>query len=229
MKESRYCWAEFLQSLSNPWKNHVDTVTTTKLSQENQGFCEIFPDVGVVQRESQGCLPIFNPMQVQDIDKFAPFAPKVFSPQNYSTVEKDWGCLPFHWLSQFDRIDSQFSSFQVWFEDAIALHPSNPRFLVGDEDLAIMPTCRSKVLNIKLGKAITQVQLWLSGSAPVRVSAFDKGDRCVATVQTPELLETGENLKYPAQLATLDIQNASYLRIDSKSPYILTRFFLKLS
>jgi hypothetical protein len=165
-------------------------------------------------------------MQVQDIHNLASYCgPAVKRPVTSATASP-WTYLPIHWLEHCQKVDRQFANLQVEFESAIAVQPSNPRFQVGHLPIAIMSPDQGKLLNVTVGKTIKAVEMWLMGSRSVTVSALDKTGHCVAIARTQDLDdETIPRLS--AQRITLETQAADAIRLDSKSPFVLTRFAIQ--
>jgi hypothetical protein len=166
-------------------------------------------------------------MQVQDIDNLAPLRSQTSSWSAPSEATHRWKCLPFHWLEHCQRVDSQFLGFQVEFESAIAIHPSNPRFQIGNLPIALMAPRKGNHLKVNVGINVNSVEVWVVGNRSVAVSTLDDQGHCIAMRQTQDFSETESISKLTAQSVVINTQSVSTLCIDSRSPFILTRFAIQ--
>ena len=162
-------------------------------------------------------------MQVQTIDTLANavLRPPVLQSEP-ALSQWGWHCLPLHWLENFAPVAAQFTPWQVQFEGAIAIRPSNPRFQTMADALVIMPNQAGKSLKVNLGPTIDEIDLWVVGSEAVTVSLLDAVGHCVAVATTTPAPTAPNPITYPTQRLTLDTHNAHRVRIDSRSPFILT-------
>ena len=166
-------------------------------------------------------------MQVQETHDLASSRLQAAYRPASSTTANTWKYLPIHWLEHCQRVDSHFSGFQVEFESAIAIHPSNPRFQLSDLPIALMSSGQGKSLTVTLGEAITAIEVWLLGSEAITVSALnDNGDR-TETVRTQDVSNDETAVQLSAQGVTVETRSASTIRIDSRSPFLLTRFAIQ--
>ena len=167
-------------------------------------------------------------MQAQDIAKLMPRLLPSPHRQKQATAApaQSRKYLPIHWLENYEPVNTQFSRFQVEFEAAIAVRPSNPRFQGGDLPNAIMACPQGLSLKAKIGPDIQQVEIWVVGSRAATVSALDEQGHCVAIAQTAKPIRHPDELAYPAQSVVVDTHSACALRIDSKFPFLLTRLAL---
>lgn len=185
--------------------------------------------VRVDYRELQGCLPQFNPMQVQDLQRLASSllqAPDLPAP---SASVKTFKYLPLHWLDPFVRVDTQFSGFKVTFESAIAFHPSNPRFYRGDRPLALMSPDQGKTLKINIASTVNKIEIWLVGGKSIMATALNEAGQCVAIAQTPDSEDDKENCQLYPRKVTLETGTAKVVHLDSTSPFMLTRLGVELA
>ncbi|MGD1943724.1 MAG: hypothetical protein ACFB0G_20710 [Leptolyngbyaceae cyanobacterium] len=170
-------------------------------------------------------------MLVQEIDSLTSSVwPAARVPQ--AAPAQPWRCLPIKALNNFEWVDRQFAAYQVWFESAIAVRPSNPQFHASDRSIALMPASHEHSLKISVGEAVTEIDIGLISSRPVTLSLLDDQGHCRALVNTITLPSTpveqsATDPKYPIQGITLNTHNATTLRIDAKEPFIMTHFLLK--
>ncbi|WP_204137849.1 hypothetical protein [Halomicronema sp. CCY15110] len=142
-----------------------------------------------------------------------------------------WQRLPLQQLTNYERIDHQFSGHQVWFESAIALRPSNPAFQARESTLTLMSQARDTGLKVTLGEAITEIDFGFISSAPLTISCLDAQGHCVALwqadldAQPTTLTKTAG--RPMAQGVSLDTRGTKTVRIDSRAPFVLTRFWIK--
>lgn len=207
-------------------KNRHGGKPPLKVSQGNQALCEIVSVEPVDYRELQGYLPPFNPMQVQEINSLAQLASETATLPDPSQERACSNCIPMSWLRQFDRVDSQFSSLQVWFESAIALYPSNPKFQADLSPVALMPTQQGRSLKATLGSCITKIEVTLTGDQSIMLSILDNEGHCVASTQTETKPRSNhQDLdQYEPQKIVLETKGSKHLRIDSRAPFIITHF-----
>ncbi|MEO0987132.1 MAG: hypothetical protein AAFY20_16495 [Cyanobacteria bacterium J06639_14] len=138
-----------------------------------------------------------------------------------------WRLLPIAYLDNFEKMASQFASLGLRFEDAIALRPSNPRFLNESGSMIIMPMGRNRSLKVKVEKSIPKMHLWLVGSQEITVSTLNAHGHCTAMAETSKVSRIEDDESYPEQSLTVDTRMAKVLHIDSKAPFVLTRFAIK--
>ncbi|MDB9529170.1 hypothetical protein PN498_24470 [Oscillatoria sp. CS-180] len=168
-------------------------------------------------------------MQVQEIDNLAPLGSYDSSQQEQETDKNARRRLPIDWLEKFERVESQFSSLHVQFESAIALCPSNFRFQSESVSLAIMPMHQGRSLKVSLKSFVSDIEVVLVGSQAINLSALNNDGHCVAKAQTEVPPDVEGDTQYVPQRIVLDTQGASVVRIDSRSPFIMTDFTLKYS
>ena len=202
-----------------------------QLSQGVRAFYEIAQVVDVDHRETTGCLSSLKPMPVQEIDSLTSSTLPVAGQPQPATLQP-WRCLPIKSLNNFEWVDRQFAAYQVWFESAIALRPSNPQFHGSDRSIVLMPASQEHSLKISVGEAVTEIEIGLISSQPVTLSLLDAQGHCRALVNTITMPSTpvehnDNDPKYPTQGITLRTGNATTLRIDAKEPFIMTHFLLK--
>ena len=167
-------------------------------------------------------------MFTQDIwDVLAPtivHTPVLESPY---TTQLDWQILPIAYLCNFEPIVSQFQPFGLQFEDAIAIRPSNPSFLAGAGGIAIMPIGRCSGFKVYFENVVSETSLWLVGSQPVSVSCLNAQGHCVTKVQTVTASSHEPHRSYPERSIVVNTRATKVLRVDSKAPFIVTRFAIK--
>ena len=203
----------------------------SQLSQDVRAFCEIAQVVDVVHGDSTGYLPSLKPMPLSGIGSLtSPVLPAAKQPS--APTARDWRCLPIKALNNFEWVDRQFAAYQVWFESAIAVRPSNPQFHGDDRSIVLMPAPCEQGIKISVGEAVTEIEIGLISSQPVALSLLDAQGHCRALVNTiaspaTSVEQSAPDPKYPTQGITLRTGNATTLRIDAKEPFIMTHFLLK--
>lgn len=208
-----------------------------KLSHSPDAFYAISRTAAVEKIESQGCLPTRTVMHTHAIDTAAicdqqpPRSESSIAAQ-ISVLPSLWRCLPLQQLANFEVIHQQFAAQQVWFESAIALRPSNPMFQVADEPLTLMAHARDTGLKITLGGHITEIDFGFISNEPLMISCLDDQGHCLAIFKDATRVGPAqEETAYPETPTirgiSLDTRGAKTLRIDSRAPFVLTRFWVK--
>lgn len=90
-----------------------------------------------------------------------------------------------------------------------------------------MSATRSRTLKIRVLKDISFMHLWLVGSEDITVSTLDTKGHCTATAETSKMPYADAHNPYPEQSLTLDTRTTEILLIDSKAPFVITRFAVK--
>lgn len=197
-----------------------------KVSQSNRSFCAIASLADVDHHESQGYLPRLSAMQVQEINHLTELASETAALTEHRQERAQTKYIPMGCLNEFDPVDSQFATFQVWFGSAIALYPSNPKFQSGISSVALMPTQQGRSLKVTLGNNVAKVEVTATGSQPVVLSTLDAQGYCVTSTQTQAELRLKNDLltQYTPKKVVLDTVGSQHLRIDSRAPFIITHF-----
>ena len=162
-------------------------------------------------------------MQVQDLNNLASSllqAPDLPAP---SASVKTRKYLPLHWLAPFTRVDTQFSGYQVTFEAAIALRPSNPRFRIGNVPLALMSPDQGKTLIVNIGTTVNRLEIGLIGGKAITATALNAAGDGTAITQTPNSDGDEHNSRFYPHRVILETGAAETVRLDSTSPFMLTR------
>lgn len=133
-----------------------------------------------------------------------------------------WKTIPIPQLNTFEPIGRQFLPFGLIFEDTIALRPSNPRFLLPNCPMVLMPTGRCKGLKVHLKSPMSAIDLGFMGSKAITVSALDAKGHCVAVTKTETISPLDIKQVYPEQFVRIRTGNAKVLRIDAKAPFVMT-------
>ena len=142
-------------------------------------------------------------------------------------AKPNWRLLPIGYLSNFEYITGQFAAFGLKFEDAIALRPSNPRFLHAVGPRVLMSASRRRTLQVNVLKPIPSMHLWLMGSEEISVSTLDAQGNCTAVAETSKMFSFDADDPYVEQSVTLDTRATKTLLIDSKAPFVITRLAVK--
>jgi hypothetical protein len=136
-----------------------------------------------------------------------------------------WARLPIEELHNFAPVTDKFAAFGVYFMDAIALCPSNPRFGRGIWERGILPTDTQRGIQLRLEPSVQQIRFWVIGSQPVCFSTQDPQGHCITHAQTcpPTNPEVSSTDWAPERLQeiTLDTQTSQGLRITSKAPFMV--------
>ncbi|MEM0980118.1 MAG: hypothetical protein AAGH78_07570 [Cyanobacteria bacterium P01_H01_bin.58] len=135
-----------------------------------------------------------------------------------------WRILPIAQLHTFELVSRQFSPFGIFFEDTIALRPSNPRFSLPNCPMVLMPKGRCKGCKIHLQDVASAIDLGLIGSKKITVSALDDKGYCVAVAKTDAISSTAVQHAYPEQFVRLKAGHATTLRLEAKAPFVITHF-----
>ncbi len=141
-----------------------------------------------------------------------------------SLFSVSWQTLPIAKLDGYTTVDQQFLPLGLIFQDAIALRPSNPRFTQLGNPVVLMPVGQCRGLKVQVHVPIQSIDLGLMGSKGVTVSALNEQGHCVAIAQTQDIDPTTVEHIFPEQFLRLDVSTVQTLRIESKAPFLLTRF-----
>lgn len=128
--------------------------------------------------------------------------------------------LPFNQLQAFERVDRQFSAWGIYFEDAIAIQPTNPRFIPAQQGLVLMPTASKNALKIKLLRPPRSMVLQVRGYQDIHLTALNGEGHCTLCGRTC-CHRSSEKAKAPRETVTLDLQRAQVLVLKSYAPFVL--------
>ncbi|PSN17352.1 hypothetical protein C7271_18160 [filamentous cyanobacterium CCP5] len=143
--------------------------------------------------------------------------------RNWRGLEGAGQILPFHQLSPYEPVDTQFSAWGLEFEGAIALYPSNPSFATAFSDLVLMPVVST--ITIKLLKPLHSASLQLRGHHEIRLKALDARGNPVPPTKTFHRRYT-EASKAPQETISLKLRRVRTLTLQSSSPFVLEAFSL---
>lgn len=135
--------------------------------------------------------------------------------------------LNFQSLSAFEAVNQQFKGYGVEFEGAIALFPSNPRFINQPSHKVIMPTAATNRLWLNLSPLVTRICLSGRSTQPILLESINAAGDVIAVengvmcpLPAPLRHDTG---RLPSQVFKLDAAQAKRLRLSAKAPFTLER------
>lgn len=167
-------------------------------------------------------------MLTQDIwKKLTPTLVRPLASQNLFGTRLTWKFLSIAGLENFESVSNQFASLGLHFEDAIAIRPSNPRFLSNGCQMVVMSADQGKTLKVSLDADVAHTHLWLKGSQTVKVSALNAQGHCMAVAETKSARTAKSAPLYAEEGVLIDTRAAKTLRIESKAPFVLTRLAVK--
>lgn len=130
------------------------------------------------------------------------------------------------YLQNFELVADQFADFGLSFDDAIAISPSNGRFLAHSHRRSIMATSQGKMLKVGLAPTVQQVHLWLVGSQEVAISTLNGNGEIIFKTQTGSLPAQSDDA-YREQSTIIDTPGANWLRLSSRAPFIVTQLAVR--
>lgn len=167
-------------------------------------------------------------MLTQDIwKKFTPSLWLKFTFQQCQKTWLSWDFLKIAQLNNFELVSDQFSGLGVFFDDAIAVRPSNPRFQDSEYRTVLMATNQGKSLKVSVSTRVIQTHLWIVGSQATFVSALNEQGHCVAVGKTLAARPGQTSSPYLEQSVIIDTSTAKSIRVDSKSPFVITQLAVK--
>ena len=121
-------------------------------------------------------------------------------------------CLDFEELENFDVVQYQFEQWGVRFDNAIALHPSNPAFPPHSGMMVLMSAPKAGWLEIEFSQPVQAVGGYITSSRPARMVAFDHKQQVLKKAGFPSA-----NLAHPqsaiAPNSYLAVQSANIHRV----------------
>jgi len=138
--------------------------------------------------------------------------------------------LNFQGLSTFEVITQQFSQQGITFERAIALAPSNPKFIEQPGQKILMPmgqsqsTAKHQML-LQLQPMVTQISMAGRSTQPILLEVLDV-DGTVVAVQNGVMCPLPQSLQHdtsrlPSQVFKLEPLANACLRLSAKAPFVL--------
>lgn len=88
-------------------------------------------------------------------------------------------------LQCFERVQHQFEQWGVAFENAIALHPSNPAFPTRTGKTVLMASPYNGWMEIRFRTPVSYVGGFVTSSRQVALSAYNINDQLVAKAEIP--------------------------------------------
>jgi hypothetical protein len=179
---------------------------------------------------STSMLSIFS----QDIKRDAPAqAVSPFRVKNYpsSDASDNWQLAHFRGLSNYELVTRQYLPLGVEFENAIALRPSNPRFIRTTRNPVLMPRAGHPGFTMRLQPSVAGFQISVMGCKPVIVSVLNSAGDCIAHGQTEgfDLSKLPTDVPLPEQVLAFDVKAAAEVWVSSRSPFTLTHFGVRRS
>ena len=132
--------------------------------------------------------------------------------------------VPLHQLSSFEPVTDQFAAWGILFEGAIALFPSNTRFMQPQDSPVLMPTQQYRALTLALTHPPVQLILQLQGDHSLQPWVVDQQghplDRGAVDLRVAPCTE-GSREQAPVTTLTLKASVACRLLITSTAPFIV--------
>lgn len=137
--------------------------------------------------------------------------------------------LNFQQLSAFEQVMHQFGHRGVEFSGAIALVPSNPKFIKQSGQKVIMSESqgqRKYQMQLRLQPMVTQICIAGRSTQPILLEMLDAGGDIVA-VQNGVMCPLPESLQHdtsrlPGQVFKLEPPHHGCLRLTAKAPFIIS-------
>jgi hypothetical protein len=137
--------------------------------------------------------------------------------------------LDFQTLQPLEVVDQQFKPQGLVFAEAIALIPSNPRFIAQSGQIVLMPSSNQPLLTIELDTFITRLSLCGRSTQPITLQARDAAGQGVALhtgVMCPLLTEGQPDSQLeirllPRQVFKFDTATATHLTVMARAPFII--------
>lgn len=146
--------------------------------------------------------------------------------RNFAKELSNWIPLNFATLTGFEVVREQFQAVGVRFEDAIAVHPSNPAFQTDSGQLALMPIAERTKITAQFQQPQRWVQAVLTGARQIRLTAY-AGDVTVLTQSTQQeqaQLGYATPIALPQQSLELVSNRITKVTFDSPAPFLLSEF-----
>ncbi len=134
--------------------------------------------------------------------------------------------LNFQPLAAFEPVEQQFSHQGVTFDGAIALAPSNPKFIEQPGQKVVMPIGQHR-LHLQLANIVTHIQIAGRCTQPMVLEVLG-ADGAVITVQNGVTCPLPDPLQHdisrlPSQVFKLALPtDGSSLRLSAKAPFVLS-------
>lgn len=133
--------------------------------------------------------------------------------------------LNFQRLAAFETVTQQFDRQGLEFIGAIALAPSNPRFIEQSGQKVLMPA-QPHQLELQLSPSVQQIGITGRSTQPILLEVID-ATNAVTTVQNgvisplakPSQHDTG---RLPAQILKLETPAGGRLRLSAKAPFVIS-------
>lgn len=103
-------------------------------------------------------------------------------------------------LQCFEAVDYQFQDWGVVFNNAIAVHPSNPAYPVRGGKMVLMGAPKTGWLEAKFAKPVQFVSSFVTSSRRTVLSAFDANNKEIAQTSSPGANLAGSDSKTPPNL-----------------------------
>ncbi|MEM8810693.1 MAG: hypothetical protein AAGF01_32180 [Cyanobacteria bacterium P01_G01_bin.38] len=127
--------------------------------------------------------------------------------------------VDFQDLKPLEPVTCQFESRGLVFEDAIALIPSNPRFICRSGQSVLMPAHPDNTLAIEPQPMVQRLYLCGRGTQPIVVKTWD-ADGNLQSTQTADLPQLDSPL-LPCQILKLSTEGIHRIELSSAAPFTL--------
>lgn len=127
--------------------------------------------------------------------------------------------IDFQDLQPLEPVTHQFESRGLVFDDAIALIPSNPRFICRSGQPVLMPAHPANTLAIELQPMVQRLYLCGRGTQPMVVKTWDADGNLLST-KTADLPHS-ESALLPCQILKLSTEGVHRIVLSSAAPFTL--------
>ncbi len=129
----------------------------------------------------------------------------------------------FQTLSPLEMVTNQFAG--VSFGCAIALIPSNPRFILKPGQLVIMPTGNDNRLSIALDDAVDSFSLWGRCTQPMVLKVLESSNGNVVQIHSDKAFrwpDSSETSLLPLQILKLEnMSNIAIIELSAQAPFTI--------
>lgn len=132
--------------------------------------------------------------------------------------------LNFSNLQPFERVQSQYQTWGIAFDGAIALQPSNTAFQILPSSMGLMPSCDRRPLSISFQQTRHWVSACLIGARRITVQAFNTNNQLVAEQHFGQTQYLQSPFALSSPVIQYDIKLAGAIdriQISSDAPFML--------
>ena len=129
----------------------------------------------------------------------------------------------FQSLDPLEMVTTQFS--QVSFGCAIALIPSNPRFVAKPEQMIVMPTGNDNRMSIALDNTVESFCLWGRCTQPIVLKVLEASTGKVLQIHSDKAFRwpsSSETALLPLQILKLEnMSSIAIIELSAKAPFTI--------